>query len=304
MILRAIFSLVVIFALVALLVIPKNSFKLALTKGIQTQTQVNTPSIINPVAKPVANFQNAPELTAKSAIVIDAANGMSLFEKDPDIRLLPASTTKLMTALVALEKCIPETQVKVEKVEKEGSQMGLEEGDEITVENLLYGLLINSGNDAAYTLANTCSDSYNNFVVSMNAKAHELGMTNTHFLNPAGFDSQFQYSTARDLAKLAKVAVANPLISKIVATKSTVVTDVSGNKPYYLENVNKLLGVVDGIQGIKTGQTEGSLEILVTKTTRHTNTIVAAVLGSHDRFGESQKLIEWAFKNYQWSISN
>lgn len=246
------------------------------------------------------NFKEPPAISARSAIVIDAKTGITLYAKDPNIRHLPASTTKLMTALVALERCSPETIITVQYVSVEGTQMGLSVGDAVTVETLLYGLLINSGNDAAYALAYGCSESLANFVVSMNQKAKELGMVNTHFENPAGFDNSFQYSTASDLAKLAKVAVANPLISKIVITKSTVVTDISRSKMYYLENVNKLLGEVEGLQGIKTGQTEGSLEILVTKTTRNNQTVIVAVLGSNDRFGESQKLIEWTFANHQW----
>jgi D-alanyl-D-alanine carboxypeptidase len=125
-------------------------------------------------------------------------------------------------------------------------------------------------------------------------------MINTHFTNPAGFDDSTQYSTAADLAKLAKVITANPLIAKIVTTKSTVVTDVSGNKTYFLENVNKLLGIIEGIEGVKTGQTEGSLEILITKTTRNNNSIITAVLGSQDRFGESKELINWSFENFTW----
>ncbi|OGD84075.1 hypothetical protein A2165_00880 [Candidatus Curtissbacteria bacterium RBG_13_40_7] len=249
---------------------------------------------------PIENFGPAPIITARSAAVIDAKSGVVLFEKDPNIRHFPASTTKLMTALVALERCTPQTHIRVTAVIKDGTQMGISAGDLLTVESLLYGMLVASGNDAAYVLAYACSDSFSHFIASMNQKAKELRMENTHFVNPAGFDDPLQYSTANDLAKLAKVAVGNPLISKIVATKSTVVADVTGTKTYYLENINELLGEVEGIEGIKTGQTEGSLEILVTKTTRNGNTIIAVVLGSQDRFGESRKLIEWAFSNHHW----
>ena len=249
----------------------------------------------------VNNFQSAPEITATSAQIIDAKTGFVLWEKNPDAKHLPASTTKLMTALVALEKCLPQTVVTASGVNKSGSQMGLEAGDRVTVENLIKGLLINSGNDAAQLLASSCSDSVSLFVDSMNEKAKSLNMQNTHFANPAGFDDPFQYSTAEDLAKLARIAVGNPTFAKIVATKSTVVTDVSGNKTYYLQNVNQLIGEVDGIEGIKTGETEGSLGNLITKTTRNGNSIIAVVLGSHDRFSESKSLIEWAFAAYIWA---
>lgn len=248
----------------------------------------------------VENSQPPPETSARSATVIDNKTGITLYEKSPDIRHLPASTTKLMTALISLENCLPQTIVKTSFVQKEGAQMGLAEGDSLTVESLLYGLLVPSGNDAAYVLAYSCTNSYDDFIKAMNKKAKELGMLNTHFANPAGYDDEFQYSTARDLTKLARAAVANPIISKIVATKSVVINDVTGTKTYYLENVNKLLGIVAGIEGVKTGQTEGSLENLVTKTTRDNHTIITVVLGSQDRFSESKNLIEWAFNNHNW----
>lgn len=248
----------------------------------------------------VSVYQDAPSITAQAATVIDNKTGIVLYQKEPNLRHLPASTTKLLTALVALENCLPQTPVKVGYVEKEGQIMGLSEGDVLTVESLLYGLLVQSGNDAAFTLAYSCADSYEKFTVAMNKKAKDLGMLNSHFVNPAGFDDQYQYSTASDLTKLSRAAVADPLISKIVKTKSIVVNDVTGIKTYYLENVNKLLGVVPGLEGVKTGQTEGSLENLVTYTNRGGKGIITVVLGSQDRFGESQSLIEWAFQNHTW----
>ena len=251
---------------------------------------------------PVAmdNFQNAPQISAKSAVAVDVKSGIILFEKNSKIRLLPASTTKLMTALVSLERCNPNQAVTVTFVEKEPTSMGLELGDIVSVKSLLYGLLVASGNDAAAALAYACSSTISEFVKEMNAKALELGLLNTHFANPAGFDDPAQYTTSYDLARLARVAVANPLISKIVSTKSTVVTDAAQSKTYYLENINKLLGDVAGIEGIKTGQTEGSQEVLVTQTTRDSHTIITVVLGSTDRFKDSKSLIEWAFANHTW----
>lgn len=297
---RLVFVILVFLSLILIFVLPRGFIELPLFNSIETDSIPNELPKLQPYPVPVENFYQAPEISARSAVVIDAKTGIALYQKDPNIRHFPASTTKLMTALVALERCSPETSIRVGAVIKDGTQMGIAQGDVVTVENLLYGMLIASGNDAAYVLAYSCSDSFNHFIVSMNQKSKELKMESTHFTNPAGFDDPMQYSTANDLAKLAKVAVGNPLISKIVATKSTVLTDVSGTKTYYLENINELLGEVKGIEGVKTGQTEGSLEILVTKTTRDDNTIIAVVLGSQDRFGESKRLIEWAFANHRW----
>jgi len=299
---RAIIASIIILTFTAVVFLPKTDFNTSYLTEAKTEATVAA-IVQNPeiLPKRISTYQDPQQLTAKSAIILDAKTGTQLFKKDPDLKHLPASTTKLMTALVALESCSPEQVITVGPVEKEGSQMGLSAGDKMTVENLLYGMLIPSGNDAGMVLATSCARSYDQFIARMNEKAVELGMTNSHFVNAVGFDNDFQYSTAMDLARLAKVAVANPLISKIVDTKSTVVTDVTGKKTYFLENVNKLLGNVEGIEGIKTGETEGALEILISKTTRNNNSIIVVVLGSKHRFDESKKLIEWAYKNYFWS---
>lgn len=255
---------------------------------------------LQPYPIPTPDYKDAPDVSARSAVVVDARTGITLFEKDPTIRHLPASTAKLMTAIVALEKCEPEKLTRIGYVEKAPTVMGLETGDVVSVRTLLYGLLMASGNDAAFALSYSCAAATKEFVKEMNQKAKELEMHHTNFTNPAGFDSPDEFTTARDLAKLAKVAIASPLLAKIVATEQTVVTDESNLKTYYLTNVNKLLGEVEGLEGVKTGQTEGSLEVLVTQTTRGGNTIIAVVLGSVDRFLDSKQLIEWTFANHQW----
>ncbi|MBI2328023.1 D-alanyl-D-alanine carboxypeptidase [Candidatus Curtissbacteria bacterium] len=255
----------------------------------------------HPEPAPVENFSEPLEISAKSAIVIDNLTGASLFEKNAKARLLPASTTKLMTALVALESCSPNQLVTVSSTFDEPATMGLALGDVVTVETLLYGMLVASGNDASYALAGSCAPSIEEFVMKMNEKAKKLGMENSRFANPAGFDDIVEYSTAFDLAKLAKAAVTDPLIAKIVATKSIVLNDMSGTRNYYLANVNRLIGEVPGVEGIKTGKTDGAQENLITKTTRDHKTIIVVVLGSKDRFDDSKKLIEWTFLNYRWN---
>ncbi|MEK7580656.1 MAG: D-alanyl-D-alanine carboxypeptidase family protein [Patescibacteria group bacterium] len=299
MIARITIAIIIVAASALAVILPRVNLSdyLPIAKANQLETTISKEQ-----ASPQRStaFTEAPVISARSAVILDFKTGSMLYGKNPHLRHLPASTTKLMTAIAALEKCAPHDKLTVKRVETIGSQMGLSQGDEITAENLLYGLLINSGNDSAFALAENCGDSYENFIAEMNNKAQELDMNETHFVNPAGFDNELQYSTSMDLAKLARVATANPLIAKIVKTKSTVVTDTTGLKTYYLENVNKLLGVVDGLEGVKTGETDGSLEILITKTVRGENGIIVSVLGSKDRFGESKSLIEWAFANYVW----
>lgn len=293
--------ILIVFSAVAILSLPKSGLNLTFPTNVASQVDSSTiaTNVPYPVAK--SDFVEAPAVSAISAIIVDNKTGITMYEKSPNLRHLPASTTKLMTALVALEKCSQGDIIQVQSVEGEGSQMGLQVGDKVTIENLLYGLLIPSGNDAAFVLAHSCGDSYEQFIAAMNQKAKDLGMTNTHFVNPAGYDNELQYTTASDLALLARVAVANPIIARIVKIKSTVVTDITGTRTYYLENVNKLLGTVPGVEGVKTGETDGALENLITKTTRNGNSVLVAVLGSQDRFGDSKGLIEWAFQNYKWN---
>ena len=292
--------LIITASLAAVFLIPRFEQSLQIQKYLK---EISSRSIAQkPYPYPVKNqkFVQAPQIFAKSAVVLDAKTGDILFEKDANFHLLPASTIKLMTALVALQNCPPDKVVTVTQVETEPTLMGLATGDQLTVESLINGLLIVSGNDAAFTLAYSCAPSVDEFVSQMNTKAKQLGMENTHFTNPIGFDNTAQFSSAKDLARLAQAAIGNPLIAKIVATQSTVVTNIRGTKSYYLDNVNKLLGQVEGIEGIKTGQTEGALGNLVTKTTRGGNTIITVILGSKDRFGETKTLIEWTFANYHW----
>lgn len=297
---RYFFASLIIGAMASIFIFPELLLKTPRSIRANSASTLGDFQSKDPLPSKKQNFQDAPIISAKSAIVIDAKTGLSFFEKDPHIRHLPASTTKLATALTALENCPPEKVVAIAHLEKEPSSMGLEIGDLVTVETLIFGLLISSGNDAAFALAGSCATSSEEFVSQMNSLAKRLKMENTHFANPAGFDDENQYTTASDLAKLSKYAVANPLISKIVVIKSIVLTDVTGIKTYYLKNINELLGKVEGLEGVKTGQTEGAQEVLVSQTSRNGHTIIVAILVSEDRFEDSRKLIEWAFRNFEW----
>lgn len=242
-----------------------------------------------------------PTISAQSVYVIDLGSGVPLYEKNPNARLLPASTTKIVTALVAMDVYTLDTVIKIPKaVRVEGQKIGLYEGMEMTVENLLKGLLIYSANDAAETLASAYPLGRSAFIDLMNAKAIKLSMTNSHFENPTGLDGSSQYSTAKDLVRATEVAMRNPVFSEIVGTKETVVTDVTGKNVYKIKNINKLLGEVDGVHGIKTGWTQNARENLVTYVERNNHKVLLAILGSSDRFGETKELIDWIFTNYNW----
>lgn len=253
---------------------------------------------------PVPNDISAPPTTAASVIVQDAESKVIMYSRNPDAVLLPASTTKIMTALVALDTYKNlDTVLQVNNVDRAiGHTMELEFGERMSVRNLLYGLLIESGNDAAYTLAINSPGGYDAFISKMNEKAKSLDLNNTTYRNVSGVESPGHVTTARDLATLASYAVQNPIFAEIVQTQKILIKDVSGTYEHLLENTNELLGTIKGLKGIKTGWTANAGECLVTLTEREGRQIIVVVLNSQDRFGDTSRLIEWAFANHSWSI--
>jgi D-alanyl-D-alanine carboxypeptidase len=242
-----------------------------------------------------------PTLSAQGVIATDLDSGITLYEKNADAPLLPASTTKIVTALVSLDAYQLDQVLTVGKgVSVDGQKMGLYTGEKMKFENLLYGLLVYSANDAAETLAQDYPGGYGAFISAMNQKAKDLSMTNTYFDNPVGLDTDGQRSTAKDLIRASEVAMRNANFSKVVGTKNIVVTDESGKKSYVLQNVNQLLGTTPGVMGVKTGWTENARENLVTYIERDGHKVMIALLGSQDRFGETKELINWIFGNYKW----
>jgi D-alanyl-D-alanine carboxypeptidase (penicillin-binding protein 5/6) len=252
----------------------------------------------NPVLKDGGSF---PVISAEGALAVDLASGVTLYEKNADAALLPASTTKIITALVALDTYSLEQILTVPPgVNVDGQKMRLYTGEQMTVEDLLYGLLVYSANDAAMTLAMDYPGGFKAFITAMNQKAETLYMANSHFENPVGLDGANQTTTAKDLLRASEVAMRNPEFVKIVGTKSILLTDISGKSRYNLENVNELLGNVPGVSGIKTGWTENARENLVTYIERDGHRVIIVLLGSQDRFGETKQLIDWIFESYEW----
>ncbi len=252
------------------------------------------------VVVPVSRNMNAPVISAAGAIVQDVSSGTVLYAKNEKTQVPIASTTKIMTALVGAEYYKPNSVLTVTGPSLvDGSNMGLRLGEQLSFRSLLYGMMLNSGNDAAYTIAANYPGGINAFVTAMNEKAAALGLTQTHFENPAGFDSPSHHSSAADLAKLAMVAEANPQIARVVSTKETEVASLDKSVIHSLKNLNQLLGL-PGVLGMKTGYTPAAKENLVGLVERDEHVIVTVVLGSNDRFGESKKLMDWTFQNYSW----
>lgn len=248
------------------------------------------------------NIFSLPDLSAKSAIAVDLDSAITLYEKNADDRLLPASTTKMMTALIALENYNIDQVLVYEQKETSGTIIDLKPGEKMTVENLLYGALVGSGNDAASVLADSFPGGRERFINAMNIKAKELNLQNTQFANPIGLDQANHYSSARDLARLAAVVIRNPLFAKIVATPEITITDVSGLIVHKLKNTNELIGTVETARGIKTGKTDSAKECLVALFEKDTHRLVTVVLGSDARITETKILSDWVFGNFQWGI--
>jgi len=242
-----------------------------------------------------------PWLSANSVIVVDVDSKAILFAKNPDWQLYPASTTKMMTALVALEAYDLDQVVTIEQNGAIGQTMQLEVGEQITVENLLYGLLVGSGNDAAEVLARHYPRGQAAFIEQMNEEAQKLHLTETQFRNPSGMEAYGHVSTVHDLVLLGSELMRHPLLVQMVGTDEITITDVSGEIIHELTNINQLVvDHVPGVRGIKTGWTEYAGECLVTYVERDGKKVMIALLGSGDRFGETKTVIDWVFANHQW----
>ena len=241
-----------------------------------------------------------PDLSAESIVIKDLASLDTLYAKNENKLLFPASTTKVMTALVILDKYNLDEVMAIKTLVNNGRNMNLVSGEQLTVESLLYGTLVHSANDAAYALAENYPGGVEGFVAEMNRKAQSLGLKDTFFTNPVGFDDPRHYTTARDLVTLSVYALQNKIIDKIVSTKSITVSDTSYTYFHELHNVNQLLGKIAGISGLKTGWTENAGEILISSVKKNGHTVLFAVLKSADRFGETVQLIDWVFNNFTW----
>lgn len=252
---------------------------------------------ISPV--PFRKTEVFPFLTAQGVYVLDLPSFTPILEKNAKERFLPASTAKIITALVAYDVYKPQTVIEVKKVVPDGQIMGLVLGEKITVENLLYGILVHSANDAAYVLAENFG--YQKFVDLMNKKAKDLKMENSHFVDPAGLsEEKNQYTTPFDLALAARAILKNPYLSKMVSLKEIVVSDIDFLYFHRLVNVNRLLGEVPGVGGVKTGYTEEAGQNLVSFYKKNNHQFIIVVLKSEDRFLDTKNIIDWLSWNVDY----
>jgi D-alanyl-D-alanine carboxypeptidase (penicillin-binding protein 5/6) len=240
---------------------------------------------------PVLKNNDYPFVSAEGVYVVDLPSFTPIFEKNAQQKFLPASTTKILTALVALDIYQPEQIITVKRTIEDGQIMGLVPNEKITVENLLYGVLVHSANDAAFVLA----DNYGTekFVTLMNKKAQEIKMKNSHFVNSMGFDAAGNFTTPFDLALAGRFLLKNHYLAKIVSPKEIIYADTDYKYFHKLTNVNKLLGEIQGIGGLKTGYTEAAGENLISFYKTNSHQFIIVILKSLDRFTDTKNIIDW-----------
>lgn len=246
---------------------------------------------------------DSASLNSRACIVLDRKSNRIIYGKNEKNKVKMASTTKIMTATIVIENYDLSKTVEISKkaAGTGGSRLGLKQGDKISVLDLLHGLMLCSGNDAAVALAETVAGGISEFSDMMNNKAKELGLENTHFESPHGLDSDNHYTTAYDLSLLTNYALNNKTFLKIVGTKNYTVT-INGY-PKNITNTNELLGTLNGVYGVKTGFTNGANRCLVTACKRNDLDIICVVLGcdtKNFRTKDSIKLIEYTFQNYEY----
>ena len=268
--------------------------------------KINKPISFSPAAMPLVDPESLPlRLSAKSFLVLDVDSGSLLVSDNENRALAPASLTKVITALVALDSYSLDEVLTVDFAYPVGRNMGLLPGEKIKVYDLLLGLMIHSANDAAYVLAKNHPQGIKGFIKAMNLKAKDLGFVRTHLVNFDGEEDDDHYTTAFELAQLSRFLIKNDFLSQIVQEREVVVSDISGKIQHKLETTNELLGVIPGAKGLKTGWTSQAGECFIglfeikDKNGRE-KTIMTVVLGSNDRFGETSKLVSWVKRNVFW----
>ncbi|WP_312421626.1 D-alanyl-D-alanine carboxypeptidase family protein [Anaerospora hongkongensis] len=257
---------------------------------------LTTSAVVTAAPKP-------PTIHANAAILMDAKTGEVLFAQNIHKRYAPASTTKVLTAIIAIEsgRLEEEVEISLRAAGTGGSSMHLYAGQKLSLRELVTGLLLRSGNDAAVAIAEHLSGSVEEFVLAMNAKAQSLGAVNSNFRNPHGLTAVSHYSTAFDLAWISRYALTNPIFAEIVNTRETTIDwlDRRGKeKDANLRNTNKLLWMLEDADGVKTGTTGEAGPCLVSSATRGNQRLIAVVLHDHSRWQDSMQLLKYGFDSF------
>lgn len=250
---------------------------------------------------PEVTSNNLPNIGAESFIVVDNATNTILLSKNPHLKIYPASTTKLATALTALNIYPLDEVVDITQKYDEGKIMELQTGEKITIKSLVSALLVYSANDSAFNLASHHTDGTQGFIKEMNQMLQKYGLKDTNFVNFDGLHNPDHYSTVYDLSQLGRIAIKNPIIKDVVKTKNITVTDVDNKILHELTSTNELLGVVPEIEGLKTGWTPEAGGCFIGLVNTNGHYLVIVVAQSPDRFADTKELISWSKQNIEWS---
>jgi D-alanyl-D-alanine carboxypeptidase (penicillin-binding protein 5/6) len=251
-------------------------------------------------ASPQAGVMAPPAINARAAVVLDDASAEVLFAKDADMRLAPASLTKIATAIVALERGNLDAEVIVDvdsRTMRRSTVMGLIPGDRFTLRDLLYGMMLPSGNDAALAVGRHLSGSDAAFVAEMNRLAARLGLRDTHFANPHGLGARDHFTSARDLALLSRYAMSLPEFARIVGTAQWL---ASGSRDIALYNINSFLFMYSGADGLKTGYTRSAGSTLAASAVRGQRRLFVVLLNAPQREADAMALMDWVFNDFVW----
>lgn len=259
----------------------KSSFALKLN---------SSPIVFSISPYPKLNVLPSADVSAEGFAVLDSDSHTIFYSRNSNRFFSPASTTKILTALVGLDKYSLSDILTVKSDNIEGSTIGLKKGDRLSFESLLYAMMLPSSNDAATTVADNDPKGRASFIVDMNKKAESLGLFSTHLVDPVGLEDQTNFITPSDLSILGDIAMQNPTLTRIVKTQNKTIKTLDG-KEFSLSNLNILLGK-DGVDGVKTGFTETSGQVLVTTRKKDGKRVVISVMQSQDRFGDTEKILE------------
>ncbi|TAK26188.1 MAG: D-alanyl-D-alanine carboxypeptidase [Chloroflexota bacterium] len=269
---------------------------------VPTRTPEPTATTIDLAAPPArTGNERMPSFGAREIVIVDADSGAVLFEQAAHRRVAPASTTKIVTALVALRNRDWSEMVTADFDETElydSTLMGLRRGERVSLEDLLFGLMLPSGNDAALAIASHVAGSPSRFATEMNERAAELGLLNSQFRNPHGLDATGHYSSAYDMVQFARAGMRDPRFRELSSARTRVVHP--GGRSYEIVNLNRLLGQLSGADGVKIGYTEDAGRTIVASATRNGHRVYIGAFHSADLVGDCKPLFEWVFRNYTW----
>jgi len=296
------FLIILLTLLINLFWLPSFSHWLLIPQNTSAYDQT-TKDLINYQHPLVPTSQKAPPplLSAQAYILIDNETDTILLSKNPHQRIYPASTTKLATALTALNIYPLDEQVTINEAYTEGKVMNLVIGERLTVKSLISALLVYSANDSAFTLASHYPNGVSGFIDQMNIMAKKYYLADTHFVNVDGIHNDNHYSSVYDLSKLGRISTRNPFVQETVRKKKLVVTDLDNKYSHQLTSTNELLDVVPEIEGLKTGWTPEAGGCFVGEININGHRLISVVAQSEDRFADTKLLVAWAKQNVAWN---